>query len=172
MTTSTEGAAAMDPAEFRNVIGRFLTGVTVVTTAHGGALHGITASAVASLSIDPPTLIVCLNKQSVTRVAVAAAGRFVVNVLAADQADIAMHFASKSPEKFVRMAVEPGLHGLPRLPGAIAAIDCRVALEIDGGTHSIFVGRAETAATAPGAPLGYFRGRFVQLESGQADGGT
>lgn len=165
MTTMTAGTAALDPAEFRNVIGRFLTGVTVITTAHDGALHGITASAVASLSIDPPTLIVCLNKQSATRSAVAAAGRFVVNVLAADQADLAKHFASRLPDKFVRMEVESSLHGLPRLPGSIATIDCRVTAEVDGGTHSIFVGLTEGASTAAGTPLGYFRGRFVQVEA-------
>lgn len=155
----------MDPGEFRNAIGRFLTGVTVITTAHGGTLHGITASAVASVSIDPPTLLVCLNRQSATRGAVAAAGRFVVNVLAAEQADLALHFASKSSEKFVRMEVESSPHGLPRLPGAIATIDCRVTSEVDGGTHSIFIGRAETAANADAPPLGYFRGRFVQVET-------
>lgn len=160
----TTPGAAMDPAEFRSVIGRFLTGVTVVTTAHAGALHGITASAVASLSVDPPTLLVCLNRQSTTRAAVAASGRFIVNVLAADQAGLAMHFAGKSPEKFVRLEVESSPHGLPRLPGAIATLDCRVVAEVDGGTHSIFLGRAEHGAGAPGAPLGYFRGRFVQLE--------
>jgi len=157
--------AAMDAGEFRNAIGRFLTGVSVITTAHGGTLHGITASAVASLSIDPPTLLVCLNKQSATRGAVAAAGRFVVNVLAAGQTDLALHFASKSTEKFVRMQVETSPHGLPRFPGAIARIDCRVMSEVDGGTHSIFIGRAETAATVDTPPLGYFRGRFVQLET-------
>ena len=156
----------MDPAEFRNAIGRFLTGVTVITTAHDGALHGITASAVASLSVDPPSLLVCLNKQSATRGAVTAAGRFVVNVLAADQAELAMHFASKSPEKFVRMEVGTSPHGLPRLPGALATLDCVVVAEVDGGTHSIFVGRAEAASASAGsgAPLGYFRGRFVQVE--------
>ena len=155
----------MDPGEFRNAIGRFLTGVTVITTAHGGMLHGITASAVASLSIDPPTLLVCLNKQSTTRGAITAAGRFIVNVLAAEQAELALHFASKSTEKFVRLQVETSLHGLPRLPGAIATIDCRVTSEVDGGTHSIFIGRAETAATADARPLSYFRGRFVQVET-------
>ena len=163
--TTPVAAAAMDPAEFRDVIGRFLTGVTVITTQYGDALHGVTASAVASLSVDPPTLLVCLNKLSATRAAVAATGRFVVNVLAADQADLAVHFASKSPEKFVRIAVEFGAHGQPRIPGAIATIECRVAGEIDGGTHSIFIGSAQGATrAAAGAPLGYFRGRFVQLE--------
>jgi 4-nitrophenol 2-monooxygenase / 4-nitrocatechol 4-monooxygenase, reductase component len=161
---TTTAGAAMDPAEFRNAIGRFLTGVTVITTAHDAVLHGITASAVASLSVDPPTLLVCLNKQSATRGAVAAARRFVVNVLAADQVELAMHFASKSPEKFVRMEVETSPHGLPRLPGAVATIECVVAAEVDGGTHSIFVGRAESGSTGSGAPLGYFRGRFVQVE--------
>lgn len=162
---TTTAGAAMDPAEFRNAIGRFLTGVTVITTAHDGVPHGITASAVASLSVDPPTLLVCLNKQSATRGAIAAARRFVVNVLAADQSGLAMHFASKSPEKFARLQVENGAHGLPRLPGAIATLDCAVVAEVDGGTHSIFVGRAEAGSAGGGAPLGYFRGRFVQVEA-------
>ena len=154
----------MDPAEFRNAIGRFLTGVTVITTAHDGVLHGITASAVASLSVEPPTLLICLNKQSATRGAVTAARQFVVNVLAEDQADLAMHFASKSPEKFVRLEIEASPHGLPRLPGAIATVDCAVVAEVDGGTHSIFIGRAVAGSAGDGAPLGYFRGRFVQVE--------
>ena len=154
----------MDSESFRHAIGRFLTGVTVVTTLHEGAYHGITASAVASLSLDPPTLIVCLNKRSATRAAVAAAGRFVVNVLAADQASLAAHFASKLPGKFLSIEADLKWNGLPCLPGAIATLECLVANEVDGGTHSIFIGRVEAATTMPGATLGYFRGQFAQLE--------
>ncbi len=153
------------PAEFRNVMGRFLTGVTVVTTRHAGGLHGITASAVASLSLEPPRLLVCLNKQSATRGAVAAAGRFVVNVLGAGQDALAMHFASRLPDKFAALDYTLDAHGLPRLPGTIAALGCRVVREVDGGTHGVFIGEVEDSAHAPGAPLGYFRGRFVDVDA-------
>jgi flavin reductase (DIM6/NTAB) family NADH-FMN oxidoreductase RutF len=158
-------ASAPAAAEYRNVIGRFLTGVTVVTTRHADALHGITASSLASLSVEPPRLLVCLNRQSATRVAVAAAGRFVVNVLGSGQDALAMHFASRLPDKFSMLEHRLDAHGLPRLPGAIATLGCRVVREVDGGTHSIFIGEVEDTAHLPGAPLGYFRGRFVSVDA-------
>ena len=161
MTTS----GTIGPAEFRNVISRFLTGVTVITTRHAGGMQGITASAVASLSVEPPRLLVCLNRQSSTRGAIADAGRFVVNVLGAGQEALALHFAAKSPDKFATLPFSLDAHGLPRLPGAIAALGCRVVDEFDGGTHSIFLGEVEDATHAPGAPLGYFRGRFVGVDA-------
>ena len=161
----TTGPATVGQAEFRNVMGRFLTGVTVVTTRHAGGLQGITASAVASLSLEPPRLLVCLNKQSATRAAVAASGRFVVNVLAAGQETLALHFASRAPDKFAALDHELDGHGLPRLRGTIAALGCRLVREVDGGTHGIFIGEVEDAVHAPGAPLGYFRGRFVGVDA-------
>ena len=152
------------PAEYRNVIGHFLTGVTVVTTRHPTGPQGITASAVTSLSVEPARLLICLNRQSSTRGAVVDTGRFVVNVLAADQEALARRFAAKSIDKFASLPFSVDAHGLPRLAGTIATLGCRVVNEFDGGSHSIFIGEVEDAAHAPGTPLGYFRSRFIGVD--------
>src|ERR1700674_171452 len=90
----------LTPEEFRDVIGRFASGVTVITTVHDGIPYGTTASAVRSLSLEPPMLLICMNQQSSTGQAIAAAGHFAVNILAEEQPDAAARFATKSPDKF------------------------------------------------------------------------
>ena len=169
MTESpTPHPTSVSAAEFRDAIGRFLTGVTVVTSRHDGVPQGITASAVCSVSLEPPMLLVCLNKQSLTRQAVAASGRFAVNVLAEGQRELAMRFATKSADKFAGLAVEVGASELPLLPDALATLECRVTEEADGGTHSIFIGTVERAAVRDGSPLAYVRGQFVQVQPAPA----
>src|SRR5437588_9265131 len=86
--------------EFRDVIGRFASGVTVITTWHGGTPFGTTASAVSSLSLEPPMLLICMNKESSTGAAVARTRHFAVNILGEDQPDLAVHFASKGVDQF------------------------------------------------------------------------
>ena len=163
MTTSTTpNASTVSAAEFRDAIGRFLTGVTVVTSRHGGVPQGITASAVCSVSLEPPTLLVCLNKQSSTRHAVAASGRFAVNVLAEGQHELAMRFATKSADKFAGLALDSSSADLPLLQGALATLECRLTEEANGGTHSIFIGAVERATVRDGSPLAYVRGQFVR----------
>lgn len=155
---------------YRDAISRFLTGITVVTTRYGTHTHGITVSAVASVSLEPPTLLVCLNRQSSTCEAVARAGHFVVNVLAEDQLALARHFASKTPDKFATLSSgdgTPGWHegilGAPRLAVALAHLECRVASTGEVGTHRIFFGEVQAAQATDGLPLAYFRGQFTTL---------
>ena len=165
MTPSpTPHTTTISPTEFRDAIGRFLTGVTVVTSRHDGVPQGITASAVCSVSLEPPLLLVCLNKQSSTRQAVAASGRFAVNVLAEEQHDLARRFATKSANKFAGLALESSANDLPLLQDTLATLECRVTEEADGGTHSIFIGKVERATVRDGSPLAYVRGQFARVQ--------
>lgn len=154
--------------EFRDIIGRFASGVTVITAQHEGRLLGTTASAVSSLSLDPPMLLVCLNKTSTTGQGIAEAGRFAVNILGEDQADAAMQFASKG-DKFAGVRILHGSGGEPLLEDALANLECRVVEEVTGGTHSVFLAEVEHATGRQGAPLAYFRGQFGRLELKQDD---
>lgn len=161
---------SVSSTEYRNAISRFLTGVTVVTARHAGVDHGITASAVCSVTLEPPTLLVCLNRQSATCHAVIGSGYFCVNVLAEDQLPLARLFSSKSADKFAEFAAMNGAtptygpSGSPRLPGILATLDCRVTQHTDVGTHRIFFGEVLGTTATEGDPLGYFRGQFTTLQ--------
>ena len=165
---ATADRRRLSSKEFRDIIGRFASGVTVITAQHDGRLLGTTASAVSSLSLEPPMLLVCLNKTSTTGQGIAQAGRFAVNILAEDQADAAMQFASKG-DKFAGVNVLYGAGGEPLLEDALANLECRVVEEVTGGTHSVFLAEVEHATGRQGAPLAYFRGQFGRLELKQDD---
>jgi flavin reductase (DIM6/NTAB) family NADH-FMN oxidoreductase RutF/DNA-binding GntR family transcriptional regulator len=159
---------AFDGAVFRRVIGNFMSGVVVITTEHDGAPHGMTVSAVSSLSLDPPMLLVCLNSRSGTQEAVHRSGRFAVNILAEDQGHLAEQFArSGSADKFAGLDTRPGRTGVPILHGALAVVECRVAEVVCGGTHRVFLADVVHAETTEGSPLAYFRGRFGKFELAQ-----
>jgi 4-nitrophenol 2-monooxygenase / 4-nitrocatechol 4-monooxygenase, reductase component len=153
-----------DHQEFRDVIGRFASGVTIITTSVDGAPFGTTASAVSSLSLEPPMVLICLNKSSSTQAAILKAGHFCVNILADGQQDLAYQFAGKG-DKFAGTAFEQGIEGIPVLGGTLAHLECRVAETVTGGTHTVFLAHVAVAAGHEGAPLTYFRGRFGRLES-------
>ena len=154
----------LDANEFRDVIGHFASGVTIITAVHEGQRYGTTASAVSSLSLEPPMLLVCLNKTSTTGQAIGAAGRFAVNILREDQPDAAMQFAMKGGDKFEGLKITEGISGAPLLEDALATCECRVVEDVTGGTHSVFLAEVDHASAQPGAPLAYFRGRFGRLE--------
>ena len=158
----------LESSEFRDIIGRFASGVTVITAQHEGRPFGTTASAVSSLSLDPPMLLVCLNKTSSTGQAIAAARHFAVNILAEGQADAAMQFAGKG-DKFAGQPIVQGAAGEPLLADALANLECRVVEEVTGGTHSVFLASVEHATGREAAPLAYFRGKFGRLELAQDD---
>jgi len=164
----TDTAPAVDGAVFRRVIGNFMSGVVVITTEHDGVRYGMTVSAVSSLSLDPPMLLVCLNARSTTQEAVRRAERFAVNILAEDQGHLAERFASSgSADKFGEVDTRRGCTGVPLLPGALAAVECRVAEVVAGGTHRVFLAEVVHAETTEGAPLAYFRGKFGKFELAQ-----
>jgi flavin reductase (DIM6/NTAB) family NADH-FMN oxidoreductase RutF len=152
---------ACDEAVFREVVGHFATGVAVITARRDGTDFGLTASAVASLSLEPPMLLACLNRSSVTHGALQAAGAYGVNVLTDEQAEIAIRFAGTDRKsKFSGLRVHYGPLGQPLLTDALARLECRVTETVSGGTHTVFLGTVAHAEAAPGSPLTYFRGRF------------
>ena len=157
--------AVVEQQVFRDVIGRFASGVTVITTTAGGVAFGTTASAVSSLSMEPPMLLVCLNKSSETGRAVAEAGVFGVNILAEGQEELAYKFARKGGSKFEGVAVTAGQTGVPLLTDGLANLECQVSESVTGGTHTVLLARVAVAEGRDGAPLTYFRGRFGRLES-------
>lgn len=152
--------------EFRNVIGHFASGVTVITALHDGERKGTTASAVSSLSLDPPMVLICLHRDSSTGQAVLAAKSFGVNILGEDQSSEAMSFAGKG-DKFAGVAVATGDDGTPLLADSLATLECRVTDVATGGTHHVFFGEVVRASARDGAPLAYYRGKFGRLELAQ-----
>ena len=161
--TATDSQLA-EQQVFRDVIGRFASGVTIITTTVDGSPFGTTASAVSSLSMEPPMVLVCLNKTSDTQAAILKAGSFCVNILAEGQQDLAYQFARKG-DKFADTSYAEGINGIPVLGGTLAHLECRVAETVTGGTHTVFLAHVAVAAGHERAPLTYFRGRFGRLES-------
>ena len=161
----------VDRERYRSVMGHFASGVTVITARHEGIDYGLTASAVSSLSLDPPMLLICVNQASHTREAIALSQVFAVNILREHQSALARQFASSRPDKFDDVSVSYGELGVPLLGDALATIECRVTEEVTGGTHSVFLAEVKMAQSADGMPLTYFRGRmgrfvFMGVDSG------
>jgi flavin reductase (DIM6/NTAB) family NADH-FMN oxidoreductase RutF len=149
------------PERFRDVMGRFATGVTVVTASSPEGPVGMTANAVCSLSLDPVLLLVCFDNDARTLPVVREVGRFGVNVLRADQEDLARLFASKRPESEKFAGVPHTVHdGIPVIEGALAWVGCRLERMIPGGDHTIGIGAVEAAEAGRGEPLLWFRGSY------------
>lgn len=146
------------------MIGHFASGVTIVTAATDGARVGTTASAVCSVSVEPPMLLVCMNGLSETGRVVHEGGVFAVNILSADQGQLARHFATKQPDKFRGINARPGPYGQPLLDDALAHLECRVAHRMQGGTHTVYLAEVQSAVAATGVPLAYFRGEFGRIQ--------
>jgi len=147
--------------QFRAALGRFASGVTVVTTKDArGELHGITVSAFCSVSLQPPMVLICIEKTAGSHPALEESNVFVVNVLREDEAAISEHFASIKTDKFEVIDWQPGIDGVPVLTNALATLECRVKFSYHGGDHSIFVGDVEKVTVDDGEPLLYFRGRY------------
>jgi flavin reductase (DIM6/NTAB) family NADH-FMN oxidoreductase RutF len=154
-------------ADFRHAIGHFATGVTVVTSVGAdGEPVGTTANAVSSLSLDPPLILVCFDRSSVTLEAIAAHGAFAVNVLAAPQQQLSANFARRGlAAAWDGVQHSQGFTGSPRLDGVLAVLECAVEHRIEGGDHEIIVGRVHDVETsaAPVAPLLFWRGSYAAL---------
>jgi len=156
-----------DSTQYRRVMGRFPTGVTVVTTFdEGGAPVGLTASSLTSVSLDPLYLLVCLGKDSRSHDAVIRSEGFAVNVLGADAADLSTRFATVDPlERFEGVRFRTETTGAPVLERASAWLDCRVAQLHDAGDHTIVVGEVLACdAEDEREPLVYLSGAYRRLE--------
>ena len=150
-------------ADFKRAMSQFVSGVTVVTTAHEGRLYGMTVASFASLSLDPPLVLICAGRKMQTHDAIASAKRFGVSILGEDQQQLSNHFASRVEDKFAGIDYRTAGSGVPLLNGAICTLECTVTGQLPGGDHSIFVGQVEAAETAENAPLVYFRSGYRQL---------
>lgn len=155
----------VDQMVFRDVVGRFASGVTVITTTVDGKQFGTTASAMSSLSMDPPMILICLNKTSETGAAVLNSGTFAVNILAKGQEQLASQFAVKGDDKFAGVATTPGVLGDPLIDDTLAAMQCRTVETVTGGTHTVFLAEVVEADARDLEPLTYFRGKFGRLEA-------
>lgn len=160
-SASTEVA---DETVFRDAISRFATGVTIVTAASRGHDYGTTVSAFTSLSLEPPMLLICLNRSSVTHDAIRDTGFFAVSVLAEGQGGLAQHFARKGEDKFTEVEIVRRDSGVPIVAAALASFECRVSETVTGGTHTVFLAEVLSAVAQEGDPLTYFRGKFGRLE--------
>jgi flavin reductase (DIM6/NTAB) family NADH-FMN oxidoreductase RutF len=155
---------AIDAAAFRDLCGRFATGVCAITSTGPDGPSGMTANAVASLSLDPPLVIACFDLEARTLTAVRQSGRFGINFLSHDQERLAALFASKQPEeeKFAGIAWSPR-SGVPVLEGTIGGIACELRELLPGGDHMIGIGEAVDLWAAEGEPLVFFRGDYWSL---------
>lgn len=150
--------------EFRAALGRFASGVTVVTTKDNtGYLHGITVSAFCSVSLDPPLILVCIDKNTGSHHAFGEIENFVVNVLREDQQHYSDQFASQLPDKFDGIEYLETAGGIPVLKDTLANLECRLINSHDNGDHTIFVGEILESFTTDGKPLIYFHGNYHKL---------
>lgn len=165
--TTAELSPAISATDFRYAMGHFATGVTVVTSIDGaGQPAGTTANAVSALSLDPPLVLVCFDRASLTLAAVRGHGAFAVNVLAAPQRQLSANFARRGlAAVWDEVAHRPGPAGCPRLGGVLAALECTVERYLPGGDHEIVVGRVHDVETSGGdaAPLVFWRGGYASL---------
>jgi 3-hydroxy-9,10-secoandrosta-1,3,5(10)-triene-9,17-dione monooxygenase reductase component len=165
-----KAATAIEPGVFRLVMGHFVTGVTVVSALDGEQPFGITVNALSSVSLEPPLVMVALDRRRFLTPIVRAAGRYAVNVLAEDQQSLSDCFAgapvSPGREAFCGAAWHSGPTGLPLVDGAIAALECTVVQTFSAGDHDLFIGRVDTLASDPDhpMPLLYYRRHYLRIE--------
>lgn len=160
-------ASGIDARVFRAALGSFATGVSVMTTTLDARPHGMTANALTSVSLDPPLVLVCVDRGAVMAEQVAASGVFALNFLARDQEHLSSHFADDArmatDDEFAGIAYRTERTGSPVLDGVIGWVDCRVWSLTDGGDHVIVVGEVQSLDTADGDPLLYFRAGYRGL---------
>lgn len=148
-------------ADFRAVMRHFPSGVTVVTSMREGEPRGVTVSAFASVSADPPLVLICINREARSYLYISSSKVFCVNILSGDQRALAERFAGKLREhQFDGVDYDVDVTGAAVLRGTVAHLDCEVAEEHHAGSHSIFIGRVLSAKSRPGSPLGYYNGDF------------
>jgi flavin reductase len=152
-------------AEFKSVMRRLAASVTIITSADGEKKLGMTATAVCSVSSDPPTVLIVVNKSNRSYPIIAQTRMFAVNVLSLDQEHVASHFSSKPADPFAEIPHTIRTTGCPIVERADAYMECAVIQQMDVGTHTIFVGKIVSADASGREPLLYHESRYVGLES-------
>jgi flavin reductase (DIM6/NTAB) family NADH-FMN oxidoreductase RutF len=144
-------------------MGRFATGVTVVTTRVGEDLAGMTANAVASLSLNPPLVLVCVDKRAAFLSALKDSRAFAMNILSEEQEALSRRFAQKGPKEFTDIPLTTAVTGSPIFAEALAWLDCKVVEIHPGGDHEIFLGEILAGESRDVRPLLYFSGNYAKL---------
>lgn len=162
MEQKVEQSPAIDPREFRRALGRFASGITVVTTVYEGETYGMTANAFVSVSMDPPLVLVSVDHRANMHKVLPHSGSYGVSVLTDKQEDLSQHFAGKPKEgqeiPFVWQ------HEMPLLEGALAHLVCRVVDAHPAGDHTLYIGEVEYLDYRDGAPLLFYTGAYRCLE--------
>lgn len=160
---------AFEVKKFRDALGCYPTGVTVVTTTDAnGDARGFTANSFTSVSLNPPLLLVCLAKTAYSHAVFSASGSFAINVLSEKQRDVSGLFASKAPDKFAQVEWVKGHANVPLIQGSLAMFQCETHERVDAGDHTILIGRVVDFASDSGRPLGYCRGAYVAYQDANA----
>lgn len=156
----------MQNEEFKLAVGKFPTGVTVITTNQGSKLYGFTANSFASVSLEPHLISFCLNKEAYSFDAFSDAEYFSISILSSAQADISGHFARHSADKFKGVDYELGKHSnSPLIQGAICFIECKKYNIFECGDHSIFIGEViKTQIDEDKSPLLYFSKSYLEIK--------
>ena len=156
--------APVTSEDFRRACGRFATGVTIASVLDAqGAPHGLTVNSFASVSLEPPLVLICLGHAVSIIEHFRAAKYFGINVLAEGQRDLSDRFARKGQDRFDGLEWQPGETGVPLLEGVLAAVECAVHQRFTSGDHDVFVGEMLSARVAKGDPLIYFASRYQEL---------
>ena len=156
--------ADIDPRAFRNVLGQFCTGITIITTVHDGAPVGFACQSFAALSLDPPLVLFSLDRRAYSVPAFHETGAFAINVLSDSQRHLSQIFATALIDKWDNVSYELWNTGCPILTDALACFECKTQHIYDGGDHLIFVGRVtKLRYDTEAAPLLYFRGAYRRI---------
>lgn len=156
-----------EPPLFRQLLGRFATGVTVITTrTQAGDPIGMTASSVASVSLNPPLVLVSVDRGHDMHAALEAATHFVLNVLAADQEALSRRFAADEADRFAGVGYRENKQGIAVLDGVLAHVECVKQAAVPGGDHSVFFGLVVGGGVTDRRPLLYYRGGYASLQGG------
>lgn len=154
----------MDGRTFRNIAGRFATGVTVVTTINKqGRPVGMTANSFTSLSLDPPLVLFCIGKSASLFSDFMEASAFAVNILAEEQEELSRRFAAKEIDRFAGVSYLTAKTGAPILKDVLGYFDCQVEARYEGGDHIIMIGRVVDGLERDGAPLVFYGGKYGRL---------
>ena len=157
-------ATPLSAPDLRQALSQFATGVTVITSFRkSGELHGLTANAFTSVSLEPPLLLICVDKKADSYPCFDEVGVFTVNILATDQEALSRRFAVSGGNKFEGVAYHLGGNGAPILEGTLGHIECRVTARHEGGDHTIYVGAVQEAETREHKPLLFFRGGYREI---------
>jgi flavin reductase (DIM6/NTAB) family NADH-FMN oxidoreductase RutF len=158
-------AMTFDPARFRSILGRFASGVTVVTTRdESGRDHGMTVSAFCSLSLEPPLVLACVDRTTEMHAILSDASTFAANILSEEQEALSRRFSEKMDDRFDGVGFRRGVTGAALLDDVSATLECNLVDRHEGGDHTIYVGEVIAGDPHEPRPLVYYRGGYTALE--------